>query len=146
MIGKIFIGIIALFLLIGPFSTPISNGIKTWRTNNTTESKVVATAAGITSANVSLGHDLYQAATGEVISVSSNITETPIANSYTEKPPVLLVSALNPNTSRTLTINYYAETDDTVMRVLGPFLPFLIFGSCAGAIIFSIWMGMGKRR
>ena len=138
-ISGVLLGILAMFLLLGPFQPAISDGIKGWRTDDTTEISIVTTAAGVTTANVTLGHDLYQATVSEVISVTSNITESPVATSYTEATKVLLISALNANDSRTLTIEYYAETDDTVMRALGPFLSVLIFGGCAFAILISIW-------
>jgi hypothetical protein len=144
-VGGILVGILALFLLIGPFQGPISEGIKGWRTTDSTETFAVTTAAGVTSANVTLGHDLYQAALSEVISVSSNITETPAATTYVEASKRLTVSALNANDTRTLTVRYYAETDDTVMRALGPFLSVLIFGGAAGAVLIGIWRGLNGR-
>lgn len=147
-IGGILVGILALFLLIGPFQPSISAGIKGWRASATTETFSVTTAAGVTGANVTLGHDLYQATISVVIAVSSNETEAPAANAYVEATKSLEVLALNPATLRTLTVEYYAETDDTVMRAIGPFLPVLIFGGCAFALLFSMWKGVagGGRR
>jgi len=145
MIGKVLVGLIAIFLLIGPFSSPITTGIHNWRSSTSTESYVVTTGGGVTAANITLGHDLYQAATGEITTISSNNSETPIASSYTEATKVLLVGALNASETRTLTVAYAAETDDTVMRALGPFLSFLIFGGLIGAILFGIWQVKGKR-
>ena len=138
-ISAVLFGIIALFLLIGPFRSPISDGIKGWRTSSTTENYNVTTAAAVTAANVTLSYDLYQAATAEVIGITSNVTETPVANTYTEATKVLLVSGLDADATHTLAVTYYAETDDEVMRVLGPFLSFLIFGLPAFAIIYGIW-------
>ena len=140
-IGVILVGIIALFLLIGPFSTPIIDGIHDWRSSDTSQNEVVATAAAVTTANVTLDFDLYQASTGEVQSITSTIEESPVASSYDEDSKVLLVSSLTAETSRTLTINYYAETDDTVMRALGPFLSILIFGGCVFAVMWGMWKG-----
>ena len=139
-ISAIFFGIICLFLLIGPFRTPISDGIKGWRTSSATENYNVTTAAAVTAANVTLSYDLYQAATAEVIGITSNVTtETPVANTYTEATKVLLISGLDADATHTLAVNYYAETDDDVMRVLGPFLSFIIFGLPAFAIIWGMW-------
>ena len=145
-IGNIFIGLIVLFLLLGPFRQPILDGIEGWRTNDTTESFVVTTAGGITTANVTLAYDLYQAATSEVSEFTSNATETPVASSYDEDTQKLLVAALNESTTRTLTVTYLAETDDTVMQVLGPFLGFFIFGGTAFAVIWGMWHQGGRRR
>ena len=138
-IGSILIGIIALFLLIGAFRTPIIDGIKGWRTNDTTETFAVVTVAGQTSANVTLSYDLYQAATAEVITITSNTTGAPAASAYTEATKYLLISGIPASQSQSLTVNYYAETDDTVMQVVGPFLGFFIFGGVAGLIIWTMW-------
>ena len=139
MIGKVIIGIIALFLLIGAFRTPIIDGIKGWRTSDTTQNAVVDTAAGVTSANVTLDYDLYQAKTAEVYDIGSTIEETPAAATYIESTKVLLINGLTAETSRTLDVNYYAETDDMVMQIIGPFLAFGIFGGVGSLIIFAMW-------
>ena len=141
MIGKVLLGIFAIFLLLGVFREGIIDGITGIRSDTSTESHVVATAVGVTTANVTLSKDLYQAAITEVSSISSNITETPVAAAYTEATKVLNIAALSANTSRTLAIAYLAETDDTTWRVLGPFMVFLIFGGILGAIVWSIYKG-----
>ena len=51
----------------------------------------------------------------------------------------MLIAGLDADNTRTLTVNYYAETDDTVMQVVGPFLGFFIFGGVAGLIIWTMW-------
>jgi hypothetical protein len=139
--GKIVVGILALFLLIGAFREPIIDGIKGWRTSDTTESFAVVTVAGQTTANTTLAYDLYQASTAEVITITSNTTGTPVASAYTEATKKLLISGLPASESQTLTVNYYAETDDTVMRIIGPFLGFLIFFVTAGLIVWQMWKG-----
>jgi len=143
MLGKIFIGMLCVFLLLGAFAVPISNGIKGWRTDDITENKLVTTGSGVTSANVVLSRDLYQANTGEVTSITSTIEETPVASSYTEATKTLLVTELEQSQSRTLTIEYNSETEDTTMRVLGPFLSLLIFGGILAAIVYGVVRGRG---
>lgn len=143
--SKILVGIIAVFILIGGFASGIISGVHTWRTDDTTEAFSVVTAAGVTSANVTLTGDLFNASTSEVITISSNATESPAATSYTEATNVLLVSSLNAATTRTLTVNYYAETEDTALRAIGPFLNFLIIGGCL-ALIFVGMFQFGSRR
>jgi hypothetical protein len=143
MLGRVVIGILAIFLLLGAFATPINDGIKTWRTNDTSEDFEVTTGAGVTSANLTLSYNLYQEALAEVQSISSNDTDdSPVASAYTDATKVLLVGGLDGDTVRTLTVDYYAETDSTVMRVLGPFLAFLIFGF----LLFSIVWGIAKNK
>ena len=149
MVGRVFVGVLALFLLLGAFASPITSGIKTWRTNDTTENFDVATAAGVEGANITLSYDLYQAAIAEVQSITSdNVSDTPVADSYVEATKKLLVTGLADATisSRVLTVNYYAETDDTVMQILGPFLAVLIFGGLVSAILYGMWHKGGRRR
>lgn len=145
--GKVFIAILAVFLLLGAFASSINGGIKTWRTDDTTQNFAVTTAAGVTSANVTLARDLFQDDVSEVIAVTSNDTgETPAATSYTAATNYLLVSALTAGATRTLAVNYYAETDSTVMQAVGPFLGFLIFGGLLAAIAFGTFhKGKGRR-
>ena len=143
-LGAIIGGILSLFLLLGPFQPPITDGIHNWRTNDTTEAFTVTDLSGVSSANVTLAHDLYQAATGEVISIASdNVTEAPVVASYTESTKKLYFDGLqSADNSRIITVRYYAETDDTVMRALGPFLSVLIFGGSAFAILFVMYSSL----
>ena len=140
MIGRVLVGILAFILLVS-FSGVIGLGIKGWRTDDVSHSEAVETGAGVTTANVTLTRDLFNDEVTEVQSISSNITETPIASTYTSATNLLGISALTASESRTLTIVYYSEVDDAIMRIIGPFLAFMIFGGCAGAILWSIWKG-----
>ena len=135
--GRIFFVILAVFLLLGAFAEPILDGVKTWRTNNTTQAFSVSTGAAQTTANVTLTYDLFQANIAEVILITSNATEVPIANSYVEATKILNVAALNPSETHTLTVNYYAETENAGLRAVGPFLGLLIIGGC----IFVVFKG-----
>jgi 1-aminocyclopropane-1-carboxylate deaminase/D-cysteine desulfhydrase-like pyridoxal-dependent ACC family enzyme len=145
VIYKVFIGILAIFLLLGAFSGAILDGIKGWRTEDTTQSYVVATGAGVTTANVTLSLELYNDEVTEVISVTSNETETPIASSYDDATQKLLIAALNANDSRTLTVNYYGLPDDDVMNAIGPFLAFIVIGGLVFAIVYGVWKGRKGR-
>lgn len=144
MIGKVFLAILAIFLLFGAFASPISDGIKGWRTEDLTQNFIVTTGGGITTANVTLTRDLFQGSASQVIDVSSNITEIPVATSYDESTNNLLVSALNAADTRTLSVEYYADSDNAVMQAIGPFLGVLIIGGLALATVWGIWKN--KRR
>lgn len=148
MMGRVFFAIFAIFLLLGVFRENIQDGIKGWRTNDTTEAHSVVTGAGVTTANVTLTDELFQDSTAEVIAITSNITgENPVATSYVSATQVMLVSALNPSATHTLTVNYYAETESTVVRIIGPFLSFLIFGFLLFCIIGAVFkFGRGRRK
>lgn len=140
MMEKVLIGILALFLLFGAFATPILDGIKGWRTEDTTQSFIVTTGAGETTANVTLTKNLYNDDVSEVIALSStNGTEAPVATSYDDTTLNLLISALNASITRTLTVEYYGLPDNTVMDAIGPFLGFLVIGGLAFAAVRGIW-------
>lgn len=147
MVGKVFLTIIAIFLLLGAFSTQILSGIKNWRTDGlSTQSTVVTVGAGITAANVTLAKDLYQANIVNVVSITSTDgTDAPAATLYTESTLGLQIAGLNDDATRTLTIAYYGETDSDVMRVIGPFLGVLIIGGSAALIIWSVFEGKKRR-
>jgi len=136
--GRVLFIVFAIFLLLGAFSDPILDGIKGWRTEDTTESYSVVTGAGQTTANVTLTSDLFQDDVSEVIAITSNITgESPIASTYTTATNVLLVAALNPSATHTLGVNYYADSDNTVMLAVGPFFGILIIGGLIVAIFLK---------
>ena len=142
MMGRVVIAILAIFLLLGAFATPINDGIKTWRTDDTSEDFEVSTGSGVTSANVTLSYNLYQEALAELQSITSNDTDDiPIANTYTDATKVLLITGLDDEETHALTVDYYAETDSIVMRVLGPFMSFLIFGFLLMGIVWGVVKG-----
>jgi hypothetical protein len=147
MVAKAAGAILGIFLLLGAFSSPILDGIKTWRTDGlATQTTVAATAAGVTSANVTLAKDLYQANIVNVDSLTSTDgADAPAVTSYTEATKVLLISGLNDDSSRTFTISYYGETDSDVMRIVGPFVGVLLIGGLAALMIWSVFEGKKKR-
>lgn len=132
-----------LVLLLGVFRVSIIDGIHGVRTIDTTQLSAVSVA--IDSANVTLAHDLFQANLSEVITITTNITGAPAPATYTEASKVLLIAGLDPGT-QTLTIRYYAETDDSFMRIIGPFLVFLVFVGLTGLIIWAAIKGGKGRR
>ena len=149
--GKVVIAILAVFLLLGAFASGIIDGVKGWRTEDTTEPfTLVTTGAAATTANVTLTlGDLFQDKASEAYLITSNITESlpnPLPASYDTVTHKLLVSGLVPASTRTLVVNYYAETESAVMRAIGPFLNILIIGGLLFAIAFSAYEGVKRRR
>ena len=144
MIGKVILGIIAIFLLIAVFATSIISGIHGWRTEDTTQQFVVTTAAAETTADITLSHDLFQASTDEVYSVTTSQNETVAATSYVEATKVLTISNLTDDLTRVVTVSYYGETEDDTMRIVGPFLGIVIFGGLTFAIVAGVFKS-GKR-
>ena len=145
--GKIIVAVITLFLLVAVFQGQFTAGIKGWRTSETTEADIAVTGGGVTSQNITLSYDLYQAALAEVVSlVSTNLThDTPVASAYFEDTDELTISGLVASQTRTITTVYNAETDDEVMQVLGPFLGILIFGGCVAAIFIGLFSKKRQR-
>lgn len=142
--GKIIGGILAIFLLLAAFTSPIIDGIKTWRTDGDTRTDTyqVTTGAGVTGANVTLSYDLYLAALAEVDSFSSNETgDTPVAATYTEATKVLEVTGLEASKIRTLIVSYYGESSNPVMQAIGGFLAVLIIGG----LVVLIIIGMARK-
>ncbi len=143
--GKVFLAIVAVFLLLGGFASPILGGVKTWRTEDATQNIVVTTGGGITTANVVLAHDLYQANVTQVQSITStNVTDAPVATSYWDDTTRhLTVAGLHAGITRTLAVHYYGETDSTVMKAIGPFVGVLIIGGLCVACLIPVF---NKRR
>lgn len=145
--GKVGVIVVLVFLLLGVFADPINDGIKGWRTDTTTQSFSVTTAAGQTTANVTLSGDLFQDNITNVSTITSNVTaETPIATSYTTATNVLLLSALNAAAMHTITLTYFAETSNTVLQTIGPWLSLLIIGGLLVGIFVSGGIGRKHRR
>lgn len=146
MAGKVFVAILAVFLLLGAFRGSIADGIEGWRTDAQTQSFAVTTTAvapADTTANVTITRDLFQDDVGKVTSITSNNTfDAPAASTYTAATNVILVSGLVANATHTLTVNYKADSENDVMEVLGPFLGFLIIGG----LLVGIGYGVFKKR
>ncbi len=143
--GKIAVVIFCILALLA-FATPISNGIHNWRTDDVTQTFSVTTGAAETTANIVLLRDLFNAATTEIQTTSSSISETPIPGTYTSATKTLVLTNLTVNQTRTITLAYYSESEDEYMRIIGPFLLFLIFGGIIGAIIYNALHKSGNRR
>lgn len=140
MVGKILVGILALFLLLAAFASDMTDGIKAWRTDDTTQQFAVTTGAGVTAGNMTLSYDLFQAATAEVQSISSNNTnDVPVPIGYIESTKSLEVGGLEAAEVRTLTVNYLAEDTNEVMRVTGAFLGIIVVGGCIGLILWGMF-------
>ncbi len=140
--GKILWAILALILFFA-FAGNINTGIHDIRTEELTESfSGVVTAAGISAANVTLASDPFLDRTAEVVSITSNITETPVATTYTTATNFLLVGSLGASETRTLTVVYDSQRDDDYMAIIGPFMTFLILGG----ILFAIGWGLLKKK
>lgn len=143
MFGRVGGAIFALVLLFWIGTPAIENGVHDWRTDEQTQAEIVVTGVGETTADVILDYDLFGNNETEIISITSSITETPVATDYTSITNTLEVSALTADETRTLTIIYNTPVDDLVMDALGPFLTILILVGLTGLILLAAW-GSGK--
>ena len=127
-----------VILLLGGVFT----GIQEVRSTSHTEAfGSVTTAAGVTTANVTLVEDLFGDRTAEVTSVTSNVTtDVPLVSTYTAATNKLLISGLTASQTRTLTVVYKIGrlTDyfgvDTAIRTWPMFLVLGVIGIIAGAV------------
>jgi len=143
MMGRIFVGILILVALFS-FATVINTGIHTIRTESTSQNEIVTTGA-TTNSTVTLRYALFGENTDQISSISSNITESPVALSYAPITKVLTIGALQANKTRTLVLTYSVVRDDAPTAALGPFLSFLVFGGLLFAVVWGIFKGGGRR-
>jgi len=137
----------SLMLLIGAciiilLLAAVVTGINDFRSTEYTEAHgLVTTAAGKTTANVTLTQDLFEDRTSEVVSVTSNITsDVPLVTTYTAATNYLHVSGLTADVSRTLTVVYKIGnlTDyygvDLAARTVLTFMILGVIGLVAAAV------------
>ncbi len=103
----------SLMLLLGAcmiiiLMAAVIEGIQDFRSEDYEEAHAsVATAAGVTSANITLTNDLFGDRIQEVNSVASSLaTDVPLVISYTASSNYLLVSGLTASGNRTITVDY----------------------------------------
>lgn len=131
------IGVCLIILLLGA----VMAGIRDFRSAEISRPYNVTTAAGITSANITLTQDLYDDDTA-YITITSNITgDAAVPFSYTPATRSLLVSGLAENSLRQLSVEYrYNQLDtywgaDLASKVWPLFLGLGIIGIIIGAVI-----------
>ena len=119
----------------------VITAIQDFRSDAETETHAVTTAAGVTSANITLEQDLFLDDNANVSAISSNLTsDTPRASTYTAASNRLLINGLTASGSRTITLtysygvlgNYY--TADVASRAFPMFLVVGVFGVIAAAV------------
>lgn len=134
----IIFGALLMIIATPAFFTHVDNVLTDEESNSFT---AVTTAAGVTSANVTLATAVYNDNVQQVGDITSdNEDDSPSAYAYNSVSKLLTVSGLNANDTRTLTADYYIEnaTLDSGISifwtVLRWFWVFLIIGMSGGAI------------
>lgn len=102
---QIIIGVMIVILLFGAIFLP---GIRTTRTDQYEQTNPgITTGEAVTTADITLVKDLWEADLVSVITVSSNNTaDTPATSAYDEDTKALTIAGLNASDNRTLTITY----------------------------------------
>lgn len=105
-IVRIVIGAVGIILLLTLFPTILTGFVSLWdvAASQTDSQDDVTTAVGVTTGNVTLTQTLLNGDVSNVASISSNITETPVADNYSS--PYLYLTGLTANETRTLTTTY----------------------------------------
>ncbi len=113
------------------------------QTDATTETEAaVVTGVGVTNADVVLTNDPWQDDVDYVLTITSDeVTDVPVANTYTTATNTLNITGLAADDSRTLTITYETDAlgDYTGMGALVGIAPLLIFVAVIGAVVFGAY-------
>ncbi len=135
-IGTI-IGACLIILLLGS----ILVGINTFRSTDHTESHgYVETGVAVTSADVVLTLELFDAAIANAKVTSNTTLDIPLVTTYTSSTRALTVTGLHPSDNRTLTIEYKIGALDSYLAAdIGARLyPVLLVLGVIGIIIGAV--------
>ncbi len=106
---------------------PVSSAVYQFKTDVRADTFSATTAAGVTSANVTLLKALYLDDTSTISFTSNETTDIPLASSYNSTNRQLLVSGLGGSLTRTLDVSYdvYALTGGGAIDTLVSRLDFI---------------------
>ncbi len=88
------------------FLLPVTNAIYAFRTDQKEDNVVISTAAGVTTANITLRKAIYDSDTSTLTMYSDNSTDIPLFSAYDNPTKTLLISGLSENLTRTMTLYY----------------------------------------
>ncbi|AAW39851.1 hypothetical protein [Dehalococcoides mccartyi] len=137
---------IAVVFIIFPMVMDSTHDVQTDRYVET--EAAVATGAGETSAGVVLTYELYNNVNTSVISITSDeVTDVPVAGTWTQATKTLTVTGLAAEDSRTLTITYEhdALTGFTGMGAFAGIIPLLILVAIISVLVAGIWSSVKGR-
>ena len=143
--GKVFGPIIALFgvILLFNFFPTVTDSTHDLQVDADVQIEAaVTTGAAELTADVVLDEELWKSRTTSVTSITSdNGGDTPVADSYVEATQTLTVSGLVESDTRELTITYEydALTDYTMMGMLVSWSPVLLLFGILGLVAGSLW-------
>ena len=122
--GLIIFGVIAIVMsivLFGVAAAQLDTAMSATEPVQEDTFTLVETPSANVSANVTLSDDLWEGLVTRVISISSNISETPVAGTYYSTPKVLQVDSLDASENRTLIVSFYksAPVFSSLVDVMG---------------------------
>jgi hypothetical protein len=134
---------VAICIIFFPLVMDSTHDIKTDEQIDTFAA--VTTGAGETAADVVLTLDLYNDSTANIISITSNeVTDVPVAGTYTAGTNTLNVTGLAASLSRTLTVTYEydALTEFTGMSSIVGMTPLIIWVAILAVVVGSTWFSL----
>ena len=149
--GKVFGPLIALFgvILLFNFFPTVTDSTHDLQVDVDVQIEAaVTTGVSETTADVVLDEELWKSRTTSVTSITSdNGGDTPVADSYVEATQTLTVSGLVESDTRELTITYEydALTDYTMMGMLVSWAPVLLLIGIFGLIGGALWAAVSFR-
>ena len=139
---------IAIAFIIFPIVLDAAGSVLS-HSNDVKQTDEVTTAVAVTTADVVLEHELYEADVLNVVSITSTLgTDVPTADSYVEATKTLTVSGLTADTTRNLTITYETESMG-VFTGLGSIVkvaPLIIFIGLLAGGGFGLFRGVTAMR
>ena len=149
--GKVFGPLIALFgvILLFNFFPTVTDSTHDLQVDVDVQVEAaVTTGVSEFSADVVLDEELWKSRTTSVTSITSdNGSDDPVADSYVEATQTLTVSGLVESDTRELTITYEydALTDYTMMGMLVSWAPVLLLLGIFGLIGGALWAAVSFR-
>ena len=149
--GKVFGPLIALFgvILLFNFFPTVTDSTHDLQVDVDVQVEAaVTTGVSEFSADVVLDEELWKSRTTSVTSITSdNGSDDPVADSYVEATQTLTVSGLAESDTRELTITYEydALTDYTMMGMLVSWAPVLLLLGIFGLIAGALWTAVSFR-
>jgi len=105
---RIFYSFMIILVAVFLWLLPLSDMVYAFRTDPVTDESEVDTAVAVTTENITLDKYVYDDDI-DTISVVSSINEVPVVTSYNSTSKTVLISSLDADDSRTLSVTY--DTD-----------------------------------
>jgi len=142
--GSVLIGIVMVAIMFIMFPIVLDSSHELQTDEYVQSEAAVVTGVGETAADVVLDEALWDSSATHVLSITSDeVTDVPVAGTYTAGTQTLNVTGLAADDSRTLTITYEYDglEDYTGMGALVGVAPLLLFIGVIGAVLGGLYVG-----